>query len=210
VADAGLHQVSSMAPGHYGAEGTGCRIHLATLRAVWNVQGDPTRTSVVADVQQLFRIALPLDPNTTRRSGDDALLALWVGPRSWLLIEGGASDRAAAPVDFDARRDALNADGGALFDVSASRIAFTIRGARAVDVLAASCPLDFDSRFFAPGACAQSVLGRSSALFYRHAVPPGFTVMVARSVAADAWRALCGAAAVWGYEVEAPAAFDVD
>ncbi len=197
-----------MAPGHYGADRVGCRIHGATLGVVWNVQGDPTRTSVIAEVEQLFGVTLPLDPNTSQRNDDAALLALWIGPRSWLLIDGAASGRAAALVDFDTKRDKLNASGAALFDVCASRVAFTIRGANAIEVLAASCPLDFDARVFAPGACAQSVLGRSSALFYRHAATPGFTVMVARSVAADAWRTLCVAAAAWGYEVGAAAVFD--
>ncbi len=197
-----------MAPGHYGAEGTGCRIHVVTLGAVWNVQGEPARTSIIADVEQLFGIALPLVPNTAMRS--ETLLGLWIGPRSWLLLDGGVSGRAAALVDFAAKRDALNAGGGALFDVSASRVGFTIRGARAADVLAASGPLDFDSRVFASGHCAQSVLGRSGALYYRHETPPGFTVMVARSFAADAWRVLCVAAASWGYEVGPPAPFDAD
>ena len=201
----GLHEVGAMAPGHYGVEGTGCRIHVATLGTVWNVQGDPARTSVIADAQQLFGIALPLVPNTARRS--ETLLGLWIGPRSWLLIEGDAARRAAALANFDAKRDALNAGGSALFDVSASRVAFTIRGAHANDVLAANCPLDFDARVFAPGACAQSVLGRSAALYYRHATTPGFTVMVARSVAGDAWRTLRVAAAAWGYEVGSAAAF---
>jgi sarcosine oxidase, subunit gamma len=206
VADSGLHEVGAMVPGHYGGQGTGCRIHVATLGAVWNVQGDPARTSVVGDAEQLFGIALPLVPNTARRS--DALLGLWIGPRSWLLIDGEASGRTAALADFDAKRDALNAGGGALFDVSASRVGFTIRGGHANSVLAASCPLDFDARAFVPGDCAQSVLGRSAALFYRHEAMPGFTVMVARSVAAEAWRALCGAAASWGYDVGLLAAFD--
>lgn len=198
-----------MAPGHYGAEGTpGCRIHTATLGAAWNVQGEAARTSVVADALRLFGIALPLVPNTTQRSDDGALLGLWIGPRSWLLIDGGASGRASALTDFDAKRDALNAGGCALFDVSASRVAFTIRGAHSLDVLAASCTLDFGARAFAPGTCAQSVLGHSAVLYYRHAATPGFTVMVARSVAANVWRALCVAAAAWGYEVGSPAVFD--
>lgn len=206
MADPGLHEVGALAPGHYGAEGTGCRIHVATLGAVWNVQGDPARTSVIADTLRLFGNALPLVPNTAQRS--DALLALWVGPRSWLLIDGEASGRAAALADFDARRDALNVGGGALFDVSASRVAFTIRGARAVSVLASSCPLDFDSRVFPLGSCAQSVFGRVSALYYRHETVPGFSIMVARSLAADVWHALCVAAASEGYDVAPPAVFD--
>ena len=206
MADLGLHEVGAVAPGHYGAEGTGCRIHVATLGAVWNVQGDPARTSFVADVQRWFGIALPLVPNTGQRC--DALLALWIGPRSWLLIESAVCGRPAALVDFDAKREALNRVGGALFDISASRVAFTIRGAGAARVLASSCPLDFDSRVFPPGSCAQSVFGRVSALYYRHETAPGFSVLVARSLAADVWHALCVAAASEGYDVAPPAAFD--
>ena len=195
-----------MLPGHYGAGASGTVMHPATLACAWNLQGDPARSSLVADARRLFGIALPLDPNTAQRS--DALLALWTGPRSWLLIDGGASGRAPALADFDAKRDTLNAGGGALFDVSASRVGFTIRGAHANSVLAASCPLDFDSRVFPPGSCAQSVFGRVSALYYRHVTAPGFSVMVARSLAADVWHALCVAAASQGYDVAPPAAFD--
>jgi sarcosine oxidase subunit gamma len=149
---------------------------------------------------------LPIVPNTARRA--QALLALWTGPRSWLLIESAASGRPEALVDFDAKRDALNRAGSALFDVCASRVAFTIRGARAARVLASGCPLDFDVRVFPPGSCAQSVFGRVSALYYRHQTTPGFSVMVARSLAADVWHALCVGASSEGYDVAPPAAFD--
>ena len=196
-----------MLPGHYGADANGTVIHAATLLAAWNLQGDPARASIVAAAPRLFGLTLPLVPNTARRV--QALLALWTGPRSWLLIESAVSGRPAALVDFDAKRDALNDAGGALFDVSASRVAFTIRGARADSVLASSCPLDFDSRAFPPGSCAQSVFGRVSALYFRHETTPGFTVMVARSLAADVWHALCVAAASEGYDVALPAAFEV-
>jgi sarcosine oxidase subunit gamma len=181
-------------------------MHPATLACAWNLQGDPARASIVAAVQRLLGVALPVIPNTARRA--ESLLALWTGPRSWLLIESGSSVGPAALLDFDAKRDALNAAGGALFDISASRIAFTLRGARAGSVLASSCPLDFDSRVFLPGNCAQSVFGRSSALYYRHEATPGFTIMVSRSLAADVWRALCITAASDGYDVGLPAAFD--
>ena len=61
---------------------------------------------------------------------------------------------------------------------------------------------------YGPGNCAQSVFGRSSALYYRHEATPGFTIMISRSLAADVWRALCITAASDGYDVGLPAAFD--
>jgi sarcosine oxidase subunit gamma len=79
-------------------------------------------------------------------------------------------------------------------------VAFTLRGAKAADVLASGCPLDLDVRAFAPGTCAQSVFGHLNALIYRHD-PATFTLMVATSFAADAWHALSVAAAVDGYDV---------
>lgn len=199
-------EIGATRPGHYGAGANGIVMQEAAIACAWNLQGDAARGSIAADALRWFGLALPFGPNTTQRA--QALLALWTGPRSWLLIESAASGRPAALVDFDAKREALNRVGGALFDISASRVAFTIRGARVARVLASSCPLDFDSRVFPPGSCAQSVFGRVSALYYRHETAPGFSVMVARSLAADMWHALCVAAASEGYDVAPPAAFD--
>jgi sarcosine oxidase, subunit gamma len=191
--------------GHDGGDATDVVLAESVVSTAWNVQGDPGRTSVAADVERLFAVALPLVPNTTCRAG--GVVALWLGPRSWLIVDEPARLRAARR-DFVACRDALNAGGGALFDVSASRVAHTIRGTGAPRVLARACPLDFDARVFAPGQCAQSLLGRMGALFYRHAEVPAFTVMVARSFGADAWAALCLAASTEGYDVENAAPFD--
>ncbi len=109
--------------------------------------------------------------------------------------------------DFAGARDALNAAGGALFDVSASRVAYVIDGSRAVDVLAAGCPLDFDPRVFGAGQCRQSLYGRVPALFYRHGETPACTMLVARSFARDVWHSLCATAAPYGYTVRATSQF---
>lgn len=197
--------IGSMHPGHYGAEGADTVLHVATTVAAWNVQGDPARSAMLPQVGQSFGVPLPLAPGTTRQEA--GLLALWTGPRSWLVVESRADGRPRTLVDFDAKRDALQAAGGALFDVSASRIAFTIRGPHAERILSNGCPLDLDARIFAPGRCAQSVLGHVSALFYRHSQTADWTVLVARSLADDAWRSLCAAAAADGYDVESASAF---
>ena len=155
----------------------------------WNVQGDPARSDFIDEVLRIFAIALPVSPNSTSRS--DQLLAFWLGPRSWLLV----AERTDSPqVDFTAARDALNAFGGALFDVSASRVAFRISGPSAAAILAAGCPLDFHAGVFRAGACAQSVFGRVNALVYKEDAAPTFTVLVARSFARDVSRALHGLA----------------
>jgi sarcosine oxidase subunit gamma len=107
-------------------------------------------------------------------------------------------------IDYAARRDALNAAGGALFDVSASRVAWMISGPRATDVLAKGCPLDFHPRAFATGACAQSVFGHVNVLIDKRDSAPTFTMMVERSYLRDAWHALVGSALQYGVNIGPP------
>ena len=184
--------------GHYGAAATGVVLAEATIACAWNVQGDIRRVAFAGEAQRVFGVALPSAPNTVART--DVVTALWLGPTSWLLLARHGSPFA----DVDAARDSLNAAGGALFDVTASRIAWTIAGSHAATVLAKSCPLDFHSRAFQAGTCAQSLLGHVNALFVKDA-DDAYTVMVARSFARDVWHLLCGSAAQYGYEVK-PAA----
>src|SRR4030095_16896410 len=184
--------------GHYGAAESGVTFAEATIAAAWNLQAQPTRASFVDAVPRLFGVALPLAPNTIATS--DALTAIWLGPSSWLLLAGGDSPL----VEYAAKRDAVNEVGGALFDVSASRLAWRLSGPRAINVLASGCPLDFHPSAFATGSCAQSLLGRVGALFVKHDDAPTFTVLVARSFARDAWQALLMSAARHGTEVRSP------
>jgi sarcosine oxidase subunit gamma len=201
VAEANDGSIGSTRPGHYGAAGSGVTLAEATIASAWNVQGDSARPAFTEEARRLFDVALPLAPNATART--DKVTALWLGPESWLL----ATSAAQVPVDYAAKRDALNAAGGALFDVSASRAAWTISGPRAIDVLAKGCPLDFHPRAFATGTCAQSVFGHINVLIDKRDDEPTFTLMVARSFARDVWQALCEAAAQYGYGVLPPRAF---
>lgn len=160
------------------------------IAAAWNVQGDASRARFANEVTQRFGIAIPTAPNSTVRS--DALTAFWLGPRSWLLTAG----RAGSPLtDFITKRDALNASGGALFDVSAARVAYRLGGPRAADVMSTGCPLDLHPRMFRAGDCGQSVFGRVNALLYKSDDAPTFIIMVARSFARDVWHALQSSAA---------------
>ena len=164
------------------------------IAAAWNVQGDATSTDF-KDAVAKFSIALPMMPNTTSRS--DALTAFWLSPRSWLLV----AESADSPlVDFIGRRDALNAARGALFELTASRVAYRLAGERAADVLATGCPLDLHAHAFRVGQCAQSVFGRVNALFYKFDDTPTYVLMVARSFGRDVWQALSQAAAPYGYQ----------
>jgi sarcosine oxidase subunit gamma len=200
VADPNLFEIGAAMPGHYGATATGVTLAETTIAGAWNVQGDPRRPEFLAAARRAFDLALPTTPNGTVRT--DALTALWLGPAAWLVV---ASHESA--IADDVVRDALATAGGALFDVAASRVAWTVAGAQAATVLAKGCPLDFHQRAFAEGTCAQSVFARVNALFYRRAASPTFTMLVARSFARDVWRALCLSAAPCGYDVLPPRNF---
>ena len=161
-----------------------------SIAGAWNVQG----ARIASTVQTLFDVTLDHTPNTVTSNG--AVSALWLGPASWLLVSG-----AADLGDFGERRAAVQAAGGALFDVSASRVACAVSGARALDVLAAGCPLDLHPDAFTPGRCAQSVFGRVSALYCR--ARTGVVVLVPRSFGRDVWHGLCEAAREYGYAEQA-------
>ena len=160
------------------------------IACAWNLQGE--RAGAAA--RERFGVPLDATPGSVTTAGD--VSALWLGPRSWLLVSG------APLADFAAARAALCAAGGALFDVSASRVAYAVRGTRALDVLAAGCPLDLHPDAFPPGRCAQSVFARVNALYCRAA--DGIVLMVPRSFARDVWHGLWAAGAEYGV-VEEPA-----
>lgn len=192
------HAASSR-PGHYGVPGTGVTFAEARIASAWHVQGRAERGPFLDEVRMSLGVALPVDPNTIARS--DSVTALWLGPGSWLLVS-----RNGAPLgDFGACRAALNTAGGALFDVSDSRVAWTISGKYAATVLAKGCPLDFHPRVFRAGTCAQSLMGHVGALFMKEA--DAFRVMVARSFACDVWHGLCTSASQYGYTVLVPAPY---
>jgi sarcosine oxidase subunit gamma len=201
VTDPNLFEIGAAMPGHYGAAATGVTLADTTIGGAWNVQGDAGRPEFLAAARVTLGLALPMTPNTATRI--EALTALWLGPASWLVVAADASALANA----DEARHALDTAGGALFDVSASRVAWTVAGGQAATVLAKGCPLDFHQRAFAEGTCAQSVFASVNALFYRRAAAPVFTMLVARSYARDAWRALCLSAAPCGYDVLPPRSF---
>jgi len=190
--------IDTTRPGHYGATGSGVTIAEATIAAAWNLQGDPARATFIDVVRRLFDVALPISSNTIAVTR--LLAAIWLGPRSWLLTSGGDSPL----VDFVAKRDACNAARSALFDVSASWVAWTVSGPRATTVLAKSCPLDFHPRAFPANTCARSLFGHVDALFIKHDDSPTFTVLVARSFAHHVSHALVESAAQYGCDVTPP------
>jgi sarcosine oxidase subunit gamma len=163
---------------------------LAIARA-WNVQGRPD-APLREIVERTLQAELPAAANTFTRTS--AGCAVWLGPASWLLL---AASSARWPDVAGARR-AIDAAGGALFDVSASRVAWRLSGPGARTVLAQGCPLDLHPHTFGAGACAQSVYGHVGVLIVRddHGQDtPALVLFTARSYARDVEHLLREAAA---------------
>ena len=155
-------------------------INGAIIERAWNVQGESSCMSLV----------LP-GPNAV--TGANGTAIFWLGPRSWLVI--------GEPVDTT---------GGVAFDVSASRVAWTLRGPEAPAVINKHCPLDLRTSSFAHGTCAQSVFGQVNALLYRHLAGDAFTLMVARSFAHGVRHHLESSAAQYGCTILPPQPFVAD
>ena len=166
-----------------------------SLALAWNVRGNPAHSSFVSEAEHLLGLPLPLQSNTSTRC--DGKTLLWLGPRSWLLVAGPALPHDA----FEVTRVALNAAGGALFDVSSSYVGWMIAGAGAARALNKRYPLDLQPRAFPAGHCAQSMLGHVNALLYKVDERPAFIVMTARSFAVEASRDLYASADTDGYRV---------
>lgn len=192
-------------PGHYGVAATTLlTIQEVTIAAAWNLQGDPNNPAFSEQVRSLFGISLPTEPNSM--CVGDLFTAMWLGPTSWLLVSGGSVSSGHPLADFQAKRDRINTAGGALFDVSNSRIAWKIAGPRAATLLASGCPLDFHPSAFANRSCAQSLFGHVGALICRGG-DGDFILFVARSFARDLLSTLCATSAQYGYEIRAAAPF---
>ena len=200
--------IGSTAPGHYGVASASGNELLAfrqlRIAAGWNLQGDPFDPTFMAQVRRSFAIdGLPA-ANTTCET--DLLRVFWLGPTSWLLLARGPVTDSHPLARLAVQREAVNHAAGALFDLSAARVAWQLSGPRAATVLASGCPLDLHPRVFPAGACAQSLFGHVGALVVCGAERE-FSLFVARSLAGEAWWALCATGAQYGYEVLPPGAF---
>jgi len=99
-------------------------------------------------------VPLPLEPNTVGRAGDRDLL--WLGPDEWLAVgpPGAAPDMVR---DLEA---GLRGAHRSIVDLSAARAVVELRGPGRHGLLAKGCSLDLAAPGWAPGRCAQTLLGR--------------------------------------------------
>lgn len=133
-------------------------------------------------------VPLPRVPNTTTRpAGEEGPAAVWLGPRTWLLMLPAAPGQPAAPP-----RPAAST--ATVVDLSHGRCVLRLVGPAVRTVLADACPADLSRAALGPGTCAQTLWHDSPVLVVCVAVsePAGDTVdlVVPRSYAASLWDSL--------------------
>jgi sarcosine oxidase subunit gamma len=165
------------------------------------LRGDPGERAFMTGVGRVLDLLLPTEPNTSATKG--RVTALWLGPDEWLLT---------CPVDdtaffINSLREALNGTHCAISEVGDGRVALSLQGPSARDVLAKGCPLDLHPRSFTSGSCAQSLLAKAAVLIHLveddPAAGPAFEVYVARSFAQYLWAWLEDAGREYGVQVDA-------
>ena len=124
---------------------------------------------------------------------------LWLGPDEWLVVSASqGGEEIAARL-----HQALRGIPAAATDVSDARIIYALSGARARDVLAKGCSIDFHPREFPSGRCVQTLLAKAAVLIHassQHA----FDIHVARSFADYAWAWLENAQAEYATNRDRP------
>lgn len=144
----------------------------------FNLRADPTGPCA-ATLQDALGAALPVQPNTTVRSGE--LTVIWLGPDEWLVVAPEGSQEAVEK----SLRQGLATEAGSVVDLSAHRTTLELTGVRARDVLAKGCSLDLHPRVFGPGRCAQLMLAMAPVLLVaRDGEPSAYWLLVRSSYAA--------------------------
>ena len=115
---------------------------------------------VRVDASSAAALGFPIRPNTA--TSWKVADVLWLGPDEWLLVaEAGMAAGLLGGLEA-----AFGAGHRSVLDVSASRVAFELRGPDRLELLASACPLDLHPRSWSEGRCAQSVFGAAQVLLH--------------------------------------------
>ncbi|WP_369394929.1 sarcosine oxidase subunit gamma [Streptomyces sp. CG1] len=159
------------------SSGGAVRLAEVPFLAQVNVRVD-AKSAAAGAVGLALGLQLPLEPDTTVRTGD--MTVVWLGPDEWLVM-----GRPGAQRDLDSRiRSAAGDEHVSVTDVSAQRTTLLVTGPRARDLLSHGCSLDLHPSAFGPGHCAQTTLARAQVvLVARDETRAGFWVLVRSSFA---------------------------
>jgi sarcosine oxidase subunit gamma len=146
----------------------------AGLRGMITVRGDLGSAAMKKAVKAATGTAVPAQ-RRIEVAGDRA--AAWMSPDELLvLVPYGEAQATVAALE-----QALAGTHHLVADVSDARAVFTIRGARADEVLRKLCPVDFDA--LAEGEIRRTRAAQVAAAFWKSG-PEEFTLVSFRSVAA--------------------------
>jgi sarcosine oxidase subunit gamma len=122
-----------------------------------------------------FALGMPINRYATAAGWT----AMRLGPDEWLL-SGPESQAAQIAGDVEAALDSLH---HALVDVGHARVALSVSGPRAADVINGGCALDLASPLFPVGAATRTLLGKAEIILSRCDDAPTFEIECARSFA---------------------------
>ncbi len=136
------------------------------------------------ELEALLGVRAPQMANTVVQ-GSGVEIA-WAAPNQWLLL----GDEAEVARICAAAQTAFRDETALVLQLTHAYAVFQIEKTGARDVLASLCPLDLHPRAFAPGRCAQSLLGDAGVFIQQCNEAPSFRLMVDQTYAGYAWRLL--------------------
>lgn len=180
---------SKIIAGHYGAYGeTGIVFGRRRLRSLWQIAGwddfDTTSTAL------LRKLGLP-GPGNFRQSQQNGETTSWRIAPDKLLLEGPAT------LPVTQKQDLV------MLDLSHARIAITLYGPAARDLLMQVIAVDMEAGAFTPGEFLQTGIHHVGVLV--HCLESErFEVIVPVTWAETIWELLCDNAAPYGYHIDGP------
>jgi sarcosine oxidase subunit gamma len=122
------------------------------------------------------RALLPETPNTVARAGERTVL--WLGPHEWLVVD---------PPDGEAALEAALASAGRRLGRGGRPVGQSdhrrAAGAARAHPPGQGCSLDLHPRAFAPGQCAQTMVGRAGVILEQRDALPTYRLFVRGSFA---------------------------
>lgn len=128
-------------------------------------------------------------PEATNVTASNQLYCLCLSDSDWLVLSSGDK-----PLEIPLNK-ALNRQVAAVIDVSSAWTIVEVAGANAEALLASGCSLDLHASNFPVGQCARGLISHVEIVIYRRETGDGYHILVDRSLAADLWNWLHGAAA---------------
>lgn len=127
------------------------------FRGMINIRGDASDKAFVDAVKKATRLDIPTTPNSV--SGKpNAIRIFWLGPDEWMVVtKPGGGERMFKALSKNLKVDGLHSS---VVDTSEARTTITVSGIEARPVMAKLCALDLHPTVFAPGQCAQTIVGK--------------------------------------------------